>query len=471
MSLFIQNSLTGQKQEFIPLSKGNVNMYTCGVTVYDDSHVGHARSLFIFDSIRKYLIFSGYKVNWVRNITDVDDKIIKRAKAEGMSFDEIRKKYIAHYERDCAALEIDSADKEPKATENISDMVAYIEKLIKAGHAYAVEGEVYFSVRSFKNYGKLSHQAPDEMKNAVRIEENVNKKDPLDFALWKASKEGEPSWPSPWGSGRPGWHIECSVMSQKFLGVETMDIHAGGRDLIFPHHENEIAQSECCTGQLFAKYWIHHGLLTIEGHKMAKSVGNFITIHEILKTYEPNVLKIFFLSAHYRSSIDFSTKILDQKKEALAKIERFLGHAKEKSSQAEAKKSAELDDFVHRFKVAMDDDFNTAVALAVLFDLTAYGNACLADEAKVACGLRAANILLELSGAIGLKLKASVDKELVEGVLVGEARDEAGLNEDEIMKLCQERLEARKNKDFRRADEIRDILIKSGYVIEDKKTQ
>ena len=283
MTIFIQNSLTKKKEEFVPLAPQEVKMYTCGVTVYDDCHVGHARSLYIFDCLKKYMEYRGFKVKLVRNITDVDDKIINRAREEGVSFEEIRNRYIKNYYRDLAAMEIDKADFEPLATENVHYMVDHIKQLIDKGSAYEVNGDVYFAVRSFAGYGALSGQSLDEMLTAVRIEKDEKKKDPLDFALWKRSKEGEPSWRSPWGSGRPGWHIECSTMSMRFLRTQTLDIHAGGRDLIFPHHENEIAQAEALTGKKFAKYWVHHGLLTIDGKKMSKSLGNFFTIQDVLK--------------------------------------------------------------------------------------------------------------------------------------------------------------------------------------------
>ncbi|MFZ5799885.1 MAG: cysteine--tRNA ligase, partial [Candidatus Omnitrophota bacterium] len=298
MSIFIYNSISRKKEEFFPLNAPKVNIYTCGVTVYDDCHIGHARSLYVFEVIRHYLKYRGFQVNFVRNITDIDDKIINKAKAEGADFSQITQRYIDSYYADLKALGMEKADCEPRATENIPEMIKHIQGLIEKEYAYAVSGEVYFSVKKFKGYGKLSGQSAEQMLEAVRIEKDPNKKDPLDFALWKKSAEDEPGWDSPWGRGRPGWHIECSVMSQKFLNTPTLDIHAGGRDLIFPHHENEIAQAEALSGKPFAKYWIHHGLLTINGQKMAKSLGNFVTVKDFLLKFPPDVLKIFFLQSH-----------------------------------------------------------------------------------------------------------------------------------------------------------------------------
>ncbi|MDP3142388.1 MAG: cysteine--tRNA ligase, partial [Candidatus Omnitrophota bacterium] len=325
MSISIYNSLTRKKEPFESIIPPQVNIYTCGVTVYDDCHIGHARSLYIFDVIRRYLKYRGFQVNFVRNITDIDDKIINRAKELKINWEDLVKKYIENYYRDLELLGIEKGilgenGEEPRATRNIPDMVKHIQGLIDKGSAYVVDGDVYFSVRSFKDYGNLSGQSVDQMLEAVRVEKDPKKKDPLDFALWKKSAEDEPSWPSPWGKGRPGWHIECSVMSQKFLKTQTLDIHAGGRDLIFPHHENEIAQAEALTGKPFAKYWIHHGLLTINGQKMAKSAGNFVTIQDALKKYPADVLKIFYLQAHYASPIDFSWERMEEAKRAYGKF-------------------------------------------------------------------------------------------------------------------------------------------------------
>jgi len=324
MPVTLYNSLTQKKEPVAPLASPKLTMYSCGVTVYDDCHIGHARSLYIFEVIRKYLQFRGYDVLFVRNITDIDDKIINRANELKVDWKELVERYIRRYYEDMDALGIPPADIEPKATENIADMVAHIGGLINKGYAYVTDSGVYFSVRKFKNYGRLSGQSIESMLTGVRKETDENKHDPLDFALWKTSKPGEPSWNSPWGQGRPGWHIECSVMSTKYLKTETIDIHAGGRDLIFPHHENEIAQSEALTGRPFATHWIHHGLLTINGQKMSKSLGNFITINDAIKRYHPDVIKIFFLQAHYSSPIDFSDNKMVEAKQAYERIPHSL---------------------------------------------------------------------------------------------------------------------------------------------------
>jgi len=475
MAILIQNSLTKKKEEFQPQSSLEVKMYTCGVTVYDDCHVGHARSLFIFDTIKKYLEYRGFSVKLVRNITDVDDKIINRAKADGVSFNEIRQKYIDNYYRDLKALEIDKADFEPLATENIFYMVDHIRQLIARGSAYEIDGDVYFSVRTFIGYGTLSGQSVDEMLTAVRIEKDEKKRDPLDFALWKKSKEGEPSWKSPWGMGRPGWHIECSTMSMRYLRSQTLDIHAGGRDLIFPHHENEIAQAEALTGKLFAKYWIHHGLLTIEGRKMSKSLGNFVTIQDALAKFKPDILKMFFLSAHYASPIDFTFDGLSRSKKAYEKFEEFLDKCVSEESK-EGAPSAGLDEGIKKeielkresFERVMDDDFNTAQGLAVLFDIVNAGNKML-DSKNIAGALYAAKQLRELSGVLGLRLKyeaTAIGTSVAERIKIDGSLSNS-IDPKEVERLLEERRQARKSKDFKRADEIRDLLKKNGIVVED----
>jgi len=449
VSIFITNSLTKKKEELVPLKGQTVNMYSCGVTVYDRCHIGHARSLYVFDVIRRYLKYRGFTVNFIRNITDIDDKIINKANELKVSAQEVSENNIKAYYEDIEALNVSRADTEPKATENINEMIAHIEKLIEKGYAYASDGDVYFSVRAFKDYGKLSGQSIDKMLEGVRIEKGENKQDPLDFALWKKSKGGEPFWPSPWGEGRPGWHIECSVMSMKYLKCETLDIHAGGRDLIFPHHENEVAQSEALTGKPFAKYWIHHGLLTINGQKMAKSLGNFITVQDALKKYSSDELKFFFLSSHYSSPIDFSEdKMADMRKN----IERF------KIFHAEAKKTVEIkstklpDDIEaqhQEFLAAMDDDFNTPRALAALFEVVT-----LANKSKDSAVLTEADALVQKLGHDVLGL--SMDFE------------EKALSSDE-KELLEQRVQARKNKDFKRSDELRDLLKQKGIIVEDGK--
>jgi cysteinyl-tRNA synthetase len=373
--LKIHNTLSRKKEEFIPQDSAQVKMYTCGVTVYDDCHIGHARSLYIFDVMKRYLKHRGFNVKFVRNITDIDDKIINRANELGINWQELVKKYIERYYEDLKALGIEAADYEPRATENITDMVKYITALIDKGYAYQAGGDVYFSVRKFPEYGKLSGQNIDEMEKGVRIEPTEHKKDHLDFALWKASKEGEPSWESPWGRGRPGWHIECSVMSQKFLKTDTLDIHAGGRDLVFPHHENELAQAEACTGKPFAKYWIHHGLLTINGQKMAKSLGNFITIKDFINKYKnSDLLKLFFLSAHYSHPIDYNEEKIEEAKKQKESLDGFFNtiyilHRGEAEPIISDKDRNKIDSIFNKFEEAMDNDFNTAQALSHLFEL------------------------------------------------------------------------------------------------------
>jgi cysteinyl-tRNA synthetase len=475
MPIFFQNSFSKKKEEFVPLAPREVKIYSCGVTVYDDCHVGHARSLTIFDVLKKYLEYRGYAVKLVRNITDVDDKIINKAKAEDVSFDEIRRRYIDNYYRDLKDLEIDKADFEPLATENVFYMVDHVRQLIAKGSAYEVDGDVYFSVRSFADYGRLSGQGLDEMLTAVRIEKDEKKKDPLDFALWKKAKEGEPSWKSPWGMGRPGWHIECSTMSTRYLRTETLDIHAGGRDLIFPHHENEIAQAEALTGKKFAKYWIHHGLLTIEGKKMSKSLGNFITIQDALKRYKPNVLKIFFLSAHYSSPMDFSFDALEKTKKGLEKIKEFL----DKIAGARLKcvggpleipvqSQKEIEGKRQEFQEVMDDDFNTAQGLAVLFELLNMGNKYLNTQETLAAAVSTADMLVELGRVLGLNLKSSEKMKdfLSQRVKILEGASPV-LDMAEVEKLINERKEARLVKNFKRADEIRDYLKRRGVIVED----
>ncbi len=453
----IYNSLTRKKEEFKPQKPPQVNIYTCGVTVYDECHIGHARSLYIFDVIRRYLKYRKFKVNFVRNITDIDDKIINRANELKVDWRQLVTKYIDAYYDNLKDLGIEKADSEPRATGNISDMVRYIKGLIDKGYAYITGSGVYFSVRKFKGYGKLSGQSIDQMQAGARIEKDEKKQDPLDFALWKKSKENEPSWDSPWSKGRPGWHIECSVMSQKFLKTDTLDIHAGGRDLIFPHHENEIAQSEAFAGKQFAKYWIHHGLLTINGQKMAKSLGNFITIKDVLKKYPADVLKIFYLQAHYSSPVDFSWEKMEECKSA---VERFyvlfdkIERLKTKDQPAKTKKDSsfkkKIDKLKEKFIEAMDDNFNTPVALSVLFDIVSMAN----KVTSPAILLYAKDTILKLSSIFGLSYKKmEVEPEF----------------KAYIAEKIKERDEARKAKDFEKSDSIREELFKLGIILEDTK--
>jgi cysteinyl-tRNA synthetase len=467
MPIFIYNSLTRKKQEFIPLKPPKVNIYTCGVTVYDESHIGHARSLYIFDVIRRYLEYRGFKVNFVRNITDIDDKIINRANELKINWKDLVKKYIDRYYEDLEALGIDKADEEPRATENTADMIKHIEGLIAKGYAYATDTGVYFSVRKFKEYGKLSGQSIDQMLSGARIEPDEHKQDPLDFALWKKSKEGEPSWDSPWGKGRPGWHIECSVMSQKFLKTDTLDIHAGGRDLIFPHHENEIAQAEALTGKPFAKYWIHHGLLTINGQKMAKSLGNFVTIKDFIDKYKDvDLLKLFFLSTHYSHPIDFTEDKIKEANSALERIRILLRKAQliiRDPKKPGVNIKADTADFIQKCRIgfleAMDDDFNTPRAVACLFDLVNETNKFIdskeSDRNYVSTIHQATEeTILEFTNKIfGLLLDL----------------EWSPLTQEEN-RLLKERQLAREKGDFKTSDEIRQKLRKLGIIVEDTKT-
>ena len=455
MPIFIYNSLTRKKEEFSPLNKSKVNIYTCGVTVYDESHIGHGRSLYIFDLIRRCLSYR-FEVRFVRNITDIDDKIINRANELKTDWKELVEKYIARYNEDLKAMEISKADFEPRATENIPDMITYIKGLIDKGFAYEAGGDVYFNVRKFPDYGRLSGQSIDQMATGVRIEPSELKKDPLDFALWKKSKENEPSWDSPWGFGRPGWHIECSVMSQKLLKTDTLDIHAGGRDLIFPHHENEIAQAEALTGKPFAKYWIHHGLLTINGQKMAKSLGNFVTIKDFLAKFkDPGLLKFFFLTAHYRSAIDYNEERIEEARQALGRVRILTDKLDKKIGRSFTfleSKIKEIVEISNRFGEAIEDDFNTPQALAALFDLVNAANKNIEDKRFCRQAKRELESMLTV---LGISLKAK--------------QESAGVSEEEINKKIIERENARKNKDFILSDKIRKQLEEQSVVLEDTK--
>ncbi len=458
MAIKIYNTLTKNKEEFKPLDPGQVSMYTCGVTVYDHCHIGHARSLYIFDVIKRYLKYRDYEVKFVRNITDIDDKIINKAKAESLSSVEVAKQFIASYEQDLKLLGIDKAWHEPRATENIKAMIEHISGLIDKGCAYESEGDVYFDVRKFKDYGKLSGQSLDKMMAGVRKEVGEKKRDPLDFALWKKSKEEEPSWDSPWGKGRPGWHIECSVMSLKHLKTQTLDIHAGGRDLIFPHHENEIAQAQALTGKTFANYWIHHGLLTINEQKMAKSLGNFITIKDFIKQHDVDILKLFFLSAHYSSSIDYNEKKIQEcRKQKLSfsdffdKVntwELYEGKVKTVSSEKDKRK---IDEACLKFEQAMDDDFNTPVALAALFELLDLGSGFISCDKEEAFNV-VSEKLENFFHILGLSITPK--PEIPKGI--------------ELKR--KQRDKAKASKDFDTADVIREELKHEGYNVMDTRS-
>jgi len=462
MSIHIYNSLTRKKEEFFPIKPPQVNIYTCGVTVYDESHIGHARSLYIFDVIRRYLRYRGFEVRFVRNITDIDDKIINRANELKTDWKELIQKYISRYYEDLESLGIEKGDAEPRATENIEEMIAYIRSLIDKGYAYEAGGDVYFNVRKFPAYGKLSGQGIDQMETGVRIEPTEFKRDPLDFALWKKSKENEPSWESPWGKGRPGWHIECSVMSQKYLNTQTLDIHAGGRDLIFPHHENEIAQAEAATGKPFAKYWIHHGLLTINAQKMSKSLGNFVTIKDFMSKYrDADLLKLFFLSAHYSHPIDYTDEKIEEAKHALERIRILKGKMDRKLTDADYRKpqqyAKEIMVIKEKFIQAMDDDFNTPKALASIFDLVTLANKYI-DNAEFVKDSRSA--LEELLGILGVSFKQisrSFEITFTDTILI----------KDEIEIKIKKRENARREGNYALSDKIRKELEEQGIILED----
>ena len=457
----IFNTLTRRKEEFVPLEEGKVKMYVCGPTVYNLIHIGNARPMIIFDTVRRYMEYKGYEVNYVSNFTDVDDKIIKKAIEEGVSAEEISTRYIKECKKDMADMNVKPATTAPQATQEIQGMIDMIQTLIDKGYAYpAADGTVYFRVKKFKEYGKLSHKNLDDLQSGFRslkVSGEDQKEDPLDFVLWKPKKEGEPSWPSPWCDGRPGWHIECSVMSKKYLGEE-IDIHAGGEDLIFPHHENEIAQSECCNGKIFARYWMHNGFLNIDNRKMSKSLGNFRTVRQIGEQYDLQVLRFFMLNAHYRSPLNFSADLMEAAKNSLERILEAAGKlsdrkdngAAENITEEELALLKEAEGFVTKFEAAMDDDFNTADALAAIFELVKFANTNVDENSsrEFAGGLY--EELFKLSDVLGLKI---------------EKKEE--ILDKEIEDLIQERQAARKAKDFKRADEIRDEVLKKGIILKD----
>jgi cysteinyl-tRNA synthetase len=478
MALRVYNTMTQKKEEFIPLQQKRAGMYACGVTVYDLCHIGHARSAVVFDVIYRYLQYKGYEVTYVRNFTDVDDKIIKRAQEEGVSTEEIATRYIKEFYADMGALGLLPPTIEPKATEHIAEMIALVQRLMEKGHAYQVEGDVYYAVESFPGYGKLSKRSLDEMQAGARVEVDERKRNPLDFALWKAAKPGEPSWESPWGKGRPGWHIECSAMSQRYLG-DTLDIHGGGKDLIFPHHENEIAQAEGATGKPFVRFWLHNGFVNIAKEKMSKSLGNFLTIKEILKEYHPEVVRFFLLSRHYRSPVDYSSQGME---EARQNLERFyqtlagIDEALQKTAEAKkhkgvsspAEKSTlqKVKEFTSSFEEAMDDDFNTAAALAPLFELSHDLNRLLQNPST-----HAPQILKKGKEAFALAGKVLGIFQKEPSVFLEQEQQRKAQNltitPAAIEALIKERNEARKQKAWARADEIRDHLASQEIVLED----
>ncbi|MDR0424782.1 MAG: cysteine--tRNA ligase [Clostridiales Family XIII bacterium] len=473
--MVIYNTLTRKKEEFVPIDENEIKIYVCGPTVYNYFHVGNARPFVVFDTLRKYLEYKGKNVKYVQNFTDVDDKIINRASEEGVAASAISEQYIQEYYKDAEALHIGRATAHPKVTENMDEIIQFVQALIDKGYAYEADGDVYYSTRKFREYGKLSRQNIEELEAGARVEVSERKADPLDFALWKKRKsDSEAAWDSPWGMGRPGWHIECSAMSKKFLG-DTIDIHAGGQDLTFPHHENEIAQSEAASGKPFANYWMHNGYITIDNEKMSKSKGNFFTVREILKEYDGETLRFFLLSGHYRSPINFSRDMMEQARSGLARMRNAKmtllhmaaaqqapsgyvpGNADELDphtgmTQDEALMLEGLKTFQQRFVMAMDDDLNTADAISVIFELINVINITVKDGASAGFAKGCFLLLDELTDVLGL-------------LRGGGMGDDEGAGE--IDALVQERNEARAAKDFARADEIRDILKGKGYTLKD----
>ena len=459
MKLF--NTMSRRKEEFVPLEEGKVRMYVCGPTVYNLIHIGNARPMIIFDTVRRYLEYKGYEVNYVSNFTDVDDKIIKKAIEEGVSAEEISQRYIVECKKDMAGMNVKPATTHPLATQEIDGMIDMIQTLIDKGYAYPVaDGTVYFRVKKFKEYGKLSHKNLDDLQSGFRslqVSGEDQKEDPLDFVLWKPKKEGEPFWKSPWCDGRPGWHIECSVMSKKYLGEE-IDIHAGGEDLVFPHHENEIAQSECCNGVPFAKYWMHNAFLNIDNRKMSKSLGNFRTVREIGEQYDLQVLRFFMLNAHYRSPLNFSADLMESSKNALERITEAAARLRDRQAAATVQEATEDEKklmqeeaaFVTKFEESMDDDFNTADALAAVFELVKFANTNVQEGSSKEFAGHTLEVMTKLCDVLGLTL---------------EKKEE--ILDEEIENLIAERQAARKAKDFARADEIRGLLLDKGIELKD----
>lgn len=461
MAMKVYNTLTRKKEEFIPMEEGKVRMYVCGPTVYNYIHIGNARPMITFDTVRRFFEYKGYEVNYVSNFTDVDDKIIKKALEEGVSAQEISERYIQSVKEDMEALNIKPATRNPKATEEIAGMVDMISALIEKGHAYEKNGTVYFRTRSFKEYGKLSKKNIDDLEaghREIKVAGEEDKEDSLDFVLWKPKKEGEPAWQSPWSEGRPGWHIECSVMSKKYLG-DQIDIHAGGEDLIFPHHENEIAQSEAANGKEFAKYWMHNGFLNINNEKMSKSKGNFFTVRDIGEKYPYEVLRFFMLSgAHYRMPLNFSKDLMEAAKNSLERIkvavERLDDIVKKENdtlvSEKEQEVLGEMKKLNGKFDAAMEDDFNTADAVSAVFEMVKAVNVGIAQDGSSAAAKQAKNVIVTLMDVLGVEVEPKTE-----------------ILDQEIEQLIEERQAARKEKNFQRADEIRDILLEKGIVLKD----
>ena len=456
----IYNTMTRKKEEFVPIREGKVGIYVCGPTVYDYIHIGNARPMIVFDTLRRYLTYKGYEVNYVSNFTDVDDKIIKRANEEGVDASVISERYIAEAKKDMAALNVQEATTHPQATQEIPDMIALVETLIEKGYAYEVNGTVYFRTRQFKEYGKLSHKNLDDLRSGnreLKVSGDSEKEDSLDFVLWKPKKEGEPAWESPWGEGRPGWHLECSCMSKKYIG-DIIDIHAGGEDLIFPHHENEIAQSEAANGTEVARYWMHNAFLKINNEKMSKSLGNFFTVREIGEKYPLQVIRFFMLSAHYRSPLNFSDELIEAAKNGLEriltaydKIKTVAEHTETESlTEQEQALCEQIDAFVKKYEAAMDDDLNTADAIAVIFELVKLTNTTVQTGSSKEYCEKAMTTIKQLCDVLGIEVER-----------------EQELLDTDIEQLIEERQQARKDKNFARADEIRNLLQEQGIALED----
>ncbi len=453
------NTLNRKKEELVPVEKGVFRMYSCGPTVYNYFHIGNARPFIIFDTLRRYLEYCGNTVYFVQNFTDIDDKMINKANELGITVKELADQYIAEYFKDADGLGIKRATVHPRATDNIDAIIDIVRELEEKGYAYNVDGDVYFSAKKFKEYGKLSHQPLEDLESGARININEDKEDPMDFALWKKQKPGEPAWMSPWGMGRPGWHIECSAMATKFL-AKTIDIHSGGQDLIFPHHENEIAQSECCHGVPFANYWMHNGYINIDNHKMSKSLGNFFTVREIAAEFDYEVIRFFMLSAHYRSPINFSKALMESSRSALDRIYnclsdmRFLaGNADCRTELNDAEKAfkAALDSYKEKYIAAMDDDLNTADAISVLFEIVSEANKAITATSGFSkeAITYAVDMLLELGGVLGLLQKSE------------------GGTDSEVDAILEERAKARAEKNWAKSDELRDKLKEMGIIVKD----
>ena len=455
----IFNTMTRRKDDFIPLSEGKVGIYVCGSTVYDFIHIGNARPMVVFDTLRRYFEYLGYEVTYIQNFTDIDDKMIKRANESGITVKQLGDRFIKEFYTDANGLGIMPASVNPRATEHIQEIINIISTLEEKGFAYNVDGDVYFDTQKFSSYGRLCGQNLDDLNMGARIDVNNVKKNPMDFALWKSKKEGEPYWESPWGEGRPGWHIECSAMSMKYLGP-TFDIHAGGLDLIFPHHENEIAQSECCTGKQFARYWMHNGYIQINGEKMSKSLGNFITVRQVSEKYDLEVLRMFLLQVQYRNPINYTDDAILATKNALDRLynlkfrlEQIISEKKDDASENDPEWQSALDKYRTAFIAKMDDDLNTADALSVIFDLVREINTSINDDFSSAKAKAALNMLTELTGVLGLLKRRTNDTSI----------------DSEIEELIAQRQAARKNKNWAEADRIRDLLKSKGIILEDTK--